>query len=187
MSASRIASRYAKSLLDLAIERNQLDEVYGQVSSIKRNIAESSDLALLLKSPIVASDKKLSCLNAIYGGKVNELVQKFIELVVGKRREAYLGEITESFISQYNAKKGVGEAVLTTATEISDELLQKIKGFVMANAAGINTVQLTTKIDPSIIGGFILQFNDKQYDSSVAAKLKNISKKFSDNKHIKQY
>ncbi len=185
MSAGRIASRYAKSLLDLAIEQNKLDEVYEQVSGISRSIAGSGELDNLLKSPIVSSDKKLACLNKLFGGKVNNLVQKFIEIIVGKRREAYLGEIASSFVSQYNAKKGVGEAVLITASEVSDQLLQKIKGFVMANAAGINTVQLTTQIDPSILGGFILQFNDKQYDSSIASKLKNISKNFSDNKHKK--
>lgn len=185
MSASRIASRYAKSLLDLAIEQNQLDEVYTQVSGIADSIAGSPELSNLLQSPIIASDKKMSCLNALFGGKVNNLVQKFIAIIVGKHREAYLGEITNSFVNQYNDKKGIGKATLITASEVSDGLLQKIKGFVMANAPGVNTVQLTTKIDPSIIGGFILQFNNQQYDSSVAAKLKAISKNFSDNKYKK--
>ncbi len=187
MSASRIAGRYAKSLLDLAIEQNLLDEVYNQVASLKKDISGSRDLSLLLKSPIISSDKKQACLDGLYKGKVNGLLQKFIEIIVSKKREPYLSDISDAFVSLYNKHKGVGEATLITASEVSDDLVQKIKGFVMANAKGINTVQITKKVDPSIIGGFVLQFNDQQYDSSIATKLKNISKNFSDNKHIKQF
>lgn len=181
MSASRIANRYAKSLLDLAIEQNQLDALSQEVKSFQASIAESRDLSLLLKSPIINPRKKLACVKAIYEGKVSQLFYNFLALVVQKRREIYLPEIANAFVQQFNEKKGIGTAVLITASPVNDELIERLQKMVLQNYKGIKTVEFTTKIDASLLGGFILEFNDQRYDSSVASQLKSLKQNFSVN------
>jgi len=187
MSAGRIATRYAKSLIDLATERNQLDEIFNEIKSFEKNITDNRDLYLLLKSPIITPDKKMTCLNAIYDGKVSTLFQEFINIVVRKRRENFLPEMADAFILQYNKIKGQSHATLITATPVDEALKSKIQTFVMDNTPGAKSVEVKNIIDESIIGGFILNFGDNQYDASVKNKLKSLKKKFSINKYIKQY
>lgn len=179
MSASRIAQRYAKSLLDLAVEQGNLDQIAGEVKSFLSNVETSRELELLLESPIVSTAKKIECVEAIYGGKVSELFERFLKLVVRKRREGALPDIAQSFVRQYNKRNGIGMATVTVATEVSDDLLAEMRQIVLKNASNLKTVEFQTEIDPSIIGGFILEFDDQRYDASVASQLKTLKQKFS--------
>jgi len=175
--AVRFAVRYAKSLLDLAIEKNILDAVFTDVKGIQKTFAGSSDLVAMLKSPIIKADKKQSILNSLFSGKINELTDKFLNITVSKAREPFLPEIFESFMEQYNEHHKITAATLTSATEVDDALINQVKG-IIKQATGRGKIELNTKIDASLIGGFVLQFEDKLYDTSVARKLDNLKKTF---------
>ncbi len=77
MSVFRLSKRYAVSLLEMANEQNKLDTIFKDMQSIVAHTEENRDLKMLLKSPIISSDKKSASLNAIYSGKVDELTSKF--------------------------------------------------------------------------------------------------------------
>jgi len=187
MSAERLSYRYAKSILDLAKEQNAVDAVYTDFQSFKQNLSESSELASFLKSPIINPSKKAKALEALYKGKMNDLTYSFLDLVVKKRREVYLPEIANAFIGLYNDEKGIISAKVTTAVVISEQLIEKIKNMVKANT-GAKIVELSTKVDASLIGGFILQYGDNLYDSSIAHKLELLQKEnFTKNKYLKEY
>ncbi|MGB0930083.1 MAG: ATP synthase F1 subunit delta [Chitinophagales bacterium] len=186
MSASNIASRYAKALMGLAIERGELSSVHGDVELLDKSLEENPDLKILLKSPVVNTEKKQSILTKIFGGVFNETTNSFMGIILRKRREAFLPEIVDAFIAQYRAHKSITTAELITAVPVGDELLMKVKEMVLANT-GRKNIELTTKVDKSLIGGFILTFDDKLYDSSISHKLTKLRKQFVENKYIKKY
>jgi F-type H+-transporting ATPase subunit delta len=177
MPNPRLATRYAKSLIDLSVERNQLEIVYNDMQFLKQVIKASPDFVNLLRSPIVNSDKKQSILDAITKNRISELTAAFIKLLINKSRESDLPEIVAAFIEQYNAIKNIHKVKLTTATAISDDLKNAIVSKVKREA-NLENVELDAKIDDKLIGGFVLEFNNNLVDASVLRDLKDISKQF---------
>ena len=107
MAHTRLASRYAKSLIDLAIEKGQLESVYSDMLYLQYVIKSSREFLVLLRSPVVTSDKKQGVIDALAAGKISELTAAFTRLLVNKGREGDLNEIITAFIRQYNDKKGI--------------------------------------------------------------------------------
>ncbi|MEM9920256.1 MAG: ATP synthase F1 subunit delta [Bacteroidota bacterium] len=186
MSVTRIASRYAKSLIDLAIEKDILEPVLSDIKSFKK-ATENRDLYLLFKSPIVNPSKKLAISDKLFGKSFNELTMAFIRIIIKKNREAYLPDIADQFIAQYKAQKKISTVTLTTAVRMSEELLSKIKQQLVASSVTDDHVEIITKVDPEILGGFIITFDDKLYDSSVAHKLELLRKEFTKNEYVKSF
>ena len=176
MSDIRVASRYAKSVFDLANEHSTLEEVHNDMVNIKETVEGSRELEVLLKSPIVNSSKKLSILNSLFGDS-NDLTKKFFMLVVKKGREADLFETAKQFHLLYNAKKGIEMAEVITPFELTDDLRNSFKEKVR-QLSGQQGVELKEKIDKSLIGGFILNIEGKQIDESVKTRLQKIEQSF---------
>src|SRR5215218_7876616 len=116
----RVASRYAKSLLDLAIEKDQLEEVYNDMLYLQRVNKGSKEFVNLLRSPVVKADAKIKAVNAVTKGHISDLTISFTTLLIHKTREAVLPEVITSFIQQYKQKKNIYTVKLTTAIPASD-------------------------------------------------------------------
>ncbi len=185
MSEYRIASRYAKSLLDLAVEKGILEEVNKDMKLLADLSAENRDLVLMLKSPIITHDKKLAVLNKVFTGKVNDLTLAFFQILTRKHREAYLVNVAEEFHHQYNVYNGVVEATITTTFAIDQKLRSEFSKVV--EKISNKKVELTEVIDESIIGGFVLKIGDRQIDDSVSSKLKALRLEFTKNHYEKAY
>ena len=177
MPNPRLASRYAKSLIDLSTERNQLEDVYKDMQFLQQICKGNPDFVNLLRSPVVNADKKQSIIDAITKNRISELTAAFIKLLINKGRESDMPEISFAFIEQYNAIKGIHKVRLTTATAISDALKNAIVSKVK-NEAKLEHVELESKTDDELIGGFVLEFNNNLVDASVLRDLKDISKQF---------
>ena len=180
MSAKRIASRYAKSLLDLAKESNNLEVVFGDMQELEKAV-ENRDLYLMLKSPIINTKKKKDIATKIFGGSFDKMSSAFIDIIIRKGREAYLPEIATEFIAQYNAYKSISSATLTSATPLTDTALTSIKARLLESNITNDNIDIKTKVDPSILGGFIIEIGDRLYDASVAHKLDKLKKQFKGN------
>ena len=183
MLNTRVASRYAKSLLDLAVEKGQLEQVYSDILYLQRLTKESREFLNLLRSPVVKADTKAKAVAAVTQGKVSNLTTAFTNLMISKTRESALPEIISSFISQYKRYKNIQIVKLTTAVPVSDAVKNAIIAQVKASE-NIQNLELQEVIDPSIIGGFVLQSGDKLIDASVSYDLKNISRQFENNDFI---
>jgi F-type H+-transporting ATPase subunit delta len=183
MPNARLAGRYAKSILDLATEQGQLEAVYADMKYLQAVCKASSEFVSVLRSPIIKADQKNGIINAITKDKVSLLTHSFTNLLVKKAREASLPEMATAFIEQYNAIKGIHQVALTTAVEVSDEMKKSIEDKVKAENKFIS-VELTTKTDESLIGGFVLEFNNNLLDASIARDLKDIKKQFLNNEFI---
>lgn len=182
MSEIRIASRYAKSLIELAQERGVLEQVKEDMDMFAKVLDQSRDLKLLMRNPVVKSDKKLAVINAIFKGKVNDLTLVFFEIMARKSRESVLVFIAPEFTNQYNVYKGITTASVTTAVPLSEELRNELGQRLVAQTG--QRVELEEKIDPTLIGGFVLRVGDQQIDSSVKYNLNKLRNKFKDNPYI---
>lgn len=169
-----VASRYAKSLLDLAAEKGQLDAVYADMQQIKAVCDSTKEFTLFLNSPLIKSDKKISTLKAVFEGKVSPITLGFLSIVTAKRRESVIAEMANSFIDQYKTRKNILTAVITSAKGLDAATKQKVLELIKQQGQG--EVELIEKTDDNLIGGFILKIGDKQLDRSVARQLANLKK-----------
>ena len=185
MKETRVASRYAKSLIGLAIEKGQLDAVHADMSLVESICADNRDLSLLLQSPIIKADKKHAILNQIFSGKLGEITTNFLDIIVRKRREVLIPDIASAFLLQYKIHKGITTAELTSAVKLDDELKERILKLVASETVG-KQIDLVEKIDPSIIGGFMVRIGDKQIDASIARNISDLKKQFSENHYISE-
>jgi F-type H+-transporting ATPase subunit delta len=183
MTHPRLATRYAKSLIDLSKERGELEVVYKDMLYIQQLTSLSKDFVFMLKSPVIPAAKKQSIIKAVTAGKVSELTYTFTNLLVTKGREADLPEIATAFIRQYKVFKGIHVVKLTTAAPVSDSIKQTIINQVK-ETSDMQNIELVTIIDEKLIGGFILQAGDKLVDASILYDLKEVSKQFENNDFI---
>ena len=129
MNNPRLAGRYAKSLLDLATEQNQVDPVYNDMKWLSSICKSNPDFVAVLMSPIIKADKKQAIIEAVTNGRVTSLTAAFIQLLVRKTRESNLYEIVTAYIDQFNLSRNIQKVKITTASPLSDEL----KTVIMAN------------------------------------------------------
>lgn len=186
MSVIRIASRYAKSIIDLAAERGELEEVLSDMQGMQAAV-KNRDLYLLFKSPIIKSDKKRAVFNAIFDGKISKLSSEFFNIIMRKGREQYIPEIATDFIRQYKENSHITTIQLTTAHEIDQSILDGIEAKLLASNVTDKKVEIENKVDESIVGGYILEIGDKLYDDSVKGKLDKLKKAFSKNEYEKAF
>ena len=183
MSNPRLAHRYAKSLIDISQEKDQLENVFNDMQLLQKIIKDNRDFLTLLRSPVIAPDKKLKVVDAITTGRVNELTALFTKLMITKGREAYLPEVITAFIKEYKELKKIHTVQLTTAVPVSDEVknafIEQIK-----RTTAIQNIEMEAKVDDKIIGGFVLQTGDQLIDASVAYDLREIAKQFKNNEFI---
>ncbi len=186
MSVIRIASRYAKSIIDLATERGELETVLSDMKGMQEAV-KNRDLYLLLKSPVVKSNKKLSVFKAIFDGKLSTLSSEFFKIIMRKGREQYIPEIAAEFVRQYKDQSHITTIQLTTAHEVEQSIIDGIEQKLLASNVTDKAVEIENNVDESLIGGYVLKIGDKLYDDSVKGKLEKLKKAFSKNDYEKAY
>ena len=186
MAYSRATSRYVKSLLDLAIEKNVLDQVHSDMLLFDKVVEENHSFALLLKNPIIKHDKKRDILEALFKSKVNGLTMAFLDIITRKNREPLLPAIAREFHNAYNAFKGLSKATITTAVPLDAAMRAEFEAMVR-KISTTKQVELIEKVDASMIGGFVLHTGDRQIDASMKNKLNAMKVQFSQNPYVKDF
>jgi F-type H+-transporting ATPase subunit delta len=184
MRETRVAGRYAKALFDLAVEQQSLEEVNKDMNLIHNVISGSRDLLLLLKTPVVSIGKKNQILKAIFATHVSDLSMRFLELITKKGRELYVKEISHQFKLLYNKHHNIIEANLRLPVE-DDSIARQLK--TMLESHTHSNIHMTSQVDESLIGGFVLNFDDIQYDASLKKRLHNIKAQFADNLYLNKF
>ncbi len=183
MNNPRLAGRYAKSLLDLALEQNHLDVVYKDMQFLSSVTKSNPDFVAILKSPVIASNKKIKIIESITNGRVSEITSLFIKLLMRKTRESNLPEIIKAFIEQYNKLNNIHPVKITTAVPISEELKDSIVAQIKTNPEFQN-IELQAMVQEELIGGFKLEMGDVLVDASISHDLHDIKKQFLSNEYI---
>ncbi len=175
MSDFRVASRYAKSFLELSIELKELEKSHKSMLLIRKVCDENRNFVRLLTNPVVRYDYKLRVIRRIFKDKINELSFRFMELLCRKGRENILPEIAKVFLEKYNEYKGIVIAEVDSAAPLSDDLRTAFREMVGKDK---KEVVLEERIKEELIGGFILKIGDKQLDNSISTQLKKLEREF---------
>lgn len=182
MQNPRLASRYAKSLVDLSSEKGQLEAVHADMLFMQQLAKTNPDVVTLLKSPIVKPDKKQQILAAIFEGRISLITAAFVKLLVAKGRESNLPEIAQEFGRQYDILKNISKVKITTAVPLDAAVLDLIKSKVQSGTD--MQVKLETAVNADLIGGFVLETDNKLFDASVLRDLNDIKKQFAENIYV---
>ncbi len=173
MRGVRAAARYAKALKQLAQEKGILNDVLNDINTIYSSINENRELALLLQSPLVKSERKKTILLSIYQGKVNELTLTFIKQVVALGRENILAVICEEFVNQYNEFNNIAKVTVKTSIPLqADQKTELIN--IIKSKYNFSSIDLDEQIDESLIGGMVIRIGDMQLDASIRRQLNDI-------------
>lgn len=169
-----VGARYAQSLIDLAKERNQVNEVKEDMQKVLNAIQSNHAFKVLLKNPVIPNAIKGSVLEALFRkNNLGELSVALIRVLVRKNREGYLYAIASEYMRMHRELNGVKLAEVTTTFKMDEQLRNSFIDIVKANT-GAKSVELTEKIKPEIIGGYILKVEGTQIDASVSTKLKEL-------------
>lgn len=173
MASQRVAERYSRALLEMAIESSKVDQILADMKNFKVALT-SSDLYNLLMNPTIRGEKKNTILRKAFSASWDPLTMKFVEVVTRKGREDVLPTMVDTFFDQYNEYKGITNVVVTSAKPLSEQSLQNIKQKLLASGKTKTEITLETRINPELIGGFVLEFNNNQYDASVRSRLNKL-------------
>ena len=176
MSELTVASRYAKSLIDLSQEQTSLEEIKNDMNFFLHTLKANPQLKAVLGNPIISQSKKVQILADIFSGKVDKLSISFFNIMVNKGRGEVLYATAQEFNNQYNIIKHITKATVVSATALSEANKSKLLDEVKAAVGG--EVILDAKTDPSLIGGFVLTVGDRQVDTTIANSLKKLKKDF---------
>jgi F-type H+-transporting ATPase subunit delta len=174
--SAKSAGRYAQSLLDYALELNKLEEVKQDMQLVSSVCAENHGLELLLASPIIKKDQKISVLTAVFEQSIQAVSMNFLTLVTKKNRERLIIQIAAAFIELYKAHKGIVTAEVTTATPLSEE---QRKGIAASLESVGKTLELNEMVDPNILGGLMVRVGDRRFDASIRKKLNELKQDIS--------
>jgi F-type H+-transporting ATPase subunit delta len=173
-------------LLGLAVDYNKVDEVNRDFDFITETL-KHRELASMFRSPVITSDKKAAVVEALYKGKVSDLSLKYLNLLINKGREPYLAEIAHEYKEICLRFKHITDIKVISAAPLTEAVLAELKEKLTKSSVTDETVQITNVVDESIVGGFILEFDDKRYDASIKSKLDELHRDFSKNLYIKEF
>jgi F-type H+-transporting ATPase subunit delta len=174
MSEVTVALRYAKALIDLAQEQNALEQVKNDMGLFLHTLKANPELKAVLSNPIVSHSKKVSILAEVFGSRVSKVSIMFFNIMVNKGRGEVLYTTAQEFIHLYDVKNNITTAKVVSAAPLSEDNKKKMLADVQQAIGG--TIKLDAKVDPALIGGFVLTVGDRQVDTSIANSLKRIKK-----------
>jgi F-type H+-transporting ATPase subunit delta len=170
---SGVAGRYATALFDLARDANSIDAVQADLQRFDGLIAESADLARLVRSPVFSADEQLSALSAVLErAGIGGLAAQFIKLVTKNRRLFAVADMVRGFRNLVAQHRGEVTAEVTVAEDIKDDHVAALRNALKAVSG--KDVDLKIKVDPAIIGGLVVKLGSRMVDSSLRTKLNSI-------------
>ena len=172
MDLGLISVRYARALLKAGAEVKLEDKVYQEMQTLSKSYIKVPELRFTIDNPMLPKTTKEQLLLTASGDKPCALTKTFIKLVLKEDRESMMQFIANSYITLYRRQKKLIRAKLLTATTVSSATEQKLRKLVESQTNG--TVEFETETNPSIIGGFILEYDTYRLDMSVKSKLTTI-------------
>ena len=185
MKNPKLSNRYAKALFDFAGERNQIEEVFGDLQLFANTLKENRELQMLLRNPVVPPNQKHQIFESVFNGTLHETTYQFLDLLLKKRREPDLDTICEGFFKLYKQAHNIRTASVVTAQPLSDELKSKIVSLLTEQTHA--TIELKESVEPSIIGGFVVQMDDYFLDTCILTKINKLRQEFSQNSFQVQF
>ncbi len=180
MDHSKIAVRYAKALFSLGRESGQIKNLHVDFQTIFNLCRSSEDFVKFLENPLVRTSGKKAALQKMLQPHISALAMDFILLIADNKREMEIPAICRNFIDLVRSELGIIPATITTAAELGENTLDTICR-ILEKETG-KTVELSGKVNSSIIGGMIVKIEDYQFDGSISTQLKKVKSAMLGNK-----
>lgn len=172
MNTGKISARYAKALYEFASEANVADKVYEIMKLVSATFVTVEGLKDAIANPTISKDKKKELLNTMAGDSVCAEYTRFVDLVVENKREDYFQSVALVYQDLYRKKQNLVKATVVTACPISDNEEKRFRQ-VLTNVTDAN-IDFEAEVDPSIIGGFVLEVETYQLNASIKSQLDSI-------------
>jgi len=176
MAGTRAAIRYAKAILDLAISKGSATEVSRDMELISSTISGNDELGMFMQNPITKAESKESALLEIFAG-IDDVTKSLFRLLHENKRFEILESVATEYSRLFEEMNGIEVAKVTTAIAMDEELEAKVLSKILTFSN--KKVVIENIVDPSIIGGFIIRIGDRQYNASVANRLKVLKRELS--------
>lgn len=173
--AKLVSKTYGEALFELALEKQMLDTILEEINAVKEVFAGNKELVKLLNHPKISKEEKIEVIENIFKERVSEDVTGFLVIVMGKSRYNEIEEILNYFITLVKEYKKIGTAIITSATELTNEQKLRIEQKLLATTKYVK-FEISYEVDASLIGGVIIRIGDRVVDGSIKAKLEHMVK-----------
>jgi F-type H+-transporting ATPase subunit delta len=168
-----LAERYAAALVDVALENRQDDQVKQELASFATMVRESPELHRFLSNPSIARAAKHSAIDALVARMgASRTLRNYLFVIVDQRRAGMLIEIEQAFSRLLDARQGITQAAVTSATELTAQERAEL-GAALAKLTG-DKVQAQYTTDATLIGGAVVRIGSTIYDGSVRTQLERM-------------
>jgi len=173
MKAGRASIRYAKALLEFAIENQNQKAVVEEMQNILYTLESSPELGDALNSPVLPSSQKRKIIDEVFP-KASKILKSLFDLLCQNGREGILGGVAHHYVELFDKNQGKVATTVTTAVPLSTALEKEL----LKKAATLTPLKIEIKniVDPTIKGGFILRVGDLQYNASIAHRLEALKR-----------
>jgi F-type H+-transporting ATPase subunit delta len=172
-TVSGVSGRYATALFELAQEANSVDQIGTDLATFQTLMDESDDLRRLVRSPVFSAEDQISALEAICAeAQIKSLALNFIKLAAQNRRLFVLSDMIKAYKTLVAQSRGEISAEVTSADTLSSKHLDDLKVAIKASVG--RDVHLSTRVDPTILGGLVVKVGSRMVDNSLKTKLKNL-------------
>lgn len=171
-----IPVRYARALLEFALEKSKSDRVYAEMGMLAGSFSREPGLRQALDNPVLPPAEKEKLVLSAAGGDVSDVLRRFVALVTANRRERYLQSISLMYLDLYRKRNNISTGRLETAVPVSAETEERLRARIASETRG--QVELTTQVRPELIGGFVFEMDFERVDASVASQLRSIKRQF---------
>ncbi|HEX2770518.1 MAG TPA: ATP synthase F1 subunit delta [Geobacteraceae bacterium] len=173
MITNAIARRYAKALVQLAIEEGGVEKIHAELTAFDALLVDNRNLWAILVSPAYRIEAKREMMRELIAKmELSATVKNFLLLVLEKNRLNYLPQIVVSYGMLADELSGVVRPTLTSAMPLDAGQVEEIKE-TLAKYTGKRVI-LKVEVDPALIGGVVTRIGDMAFDGSLKTQLTRI-------------
>ncbi len=168
-----VTTPYAEAFLQVAESRDEVDEIVSQAKSTLEIWNQSVDFRDSMSSPVIEIQTKKSILQKIFAKEVTPSFMNLLKLLADRQRIGILNSVLERFLELYREQRNIALATVTSATPLNDDQQGEILKTVQS-VAGTDNLELDLKVDPDLIGGFVINVGSKVIDASLAGQVRRL-------------
>jgi F-type H+-transporting ATPase subunit delta len=168
-----LTTPYAEAFLQVADARDEADQVIEQAKQVLALWAESAELREAMASPVLEVEAKKAALEKLFEGQVTPSFLNLLKLLADRNRIGVLDAVLERTLELYREQRQIALATVTSATALSEEQQTALTHKVQA-VAGTDKLEINLKVDPDLIGGFVVKVGSKVIDASLAGQVRRL-------------
>lgn len=172
--AKLVANSYGNALFELALEKNNIEDMLQEVTCIQNVFKENTDFIKFLSHPQISKEEKISVIENVFKGKADNEIVGLLVMIIKKDRYNEIDAIFNHFISRVKEYEHIGIASVTSAIKLNDEQKNNIVNRLI-ELTDYEKFEISYTVDKDILGGLIIRIGDRVVDSSLRSKLNSMA------------